>query len=175
MDRPEGIPASAVLVGTAKSYVFIDCVAAKANGDYDCTVYGGLGHTIASGVFGLKNATSFNPNANGEFLAFDGSDIILSKSRRLVVHEPPRPRDVPPSAVWGGGPSCGTFLDCRPAGGGSLFECTVFHERTGQAIARGMFVLHGDAGAEFQFPQSCDAARGGRIFTAGGAYLERVD
>jgi hypothetical protein len=175
MDRPGGLPQSAVLMGTPEKYYFIDCARVGAGTDYSCTVYGASGNRMASGVFGLQGGPSFNSRDRAEYSGFDGSEIALTENRHLVVHEPPRPEGVPASAVWGGGPTCGGFLDCTSAAAGRIFDCKMFADDTGTIIAQGRYELHGDIAGGLRAPKGCDAAAGGHIFLAGtGAYLARV-
>jgi hypothetical protein len=175
IERPEGVPASAVALGTSKRFEFVDCAPAGAPRQYDCAVYRGSRDPVARGYFDLVGGEAFDPRAAAEYGGFNGTDIELTAGRKLRLREPSRPRGVPPSAVWGGGPQAGAFFDCAAGAEGS-YACSIFEERTGALLARGAYALHGDAPSGRKSMSGGNAATGGRIFVEpGGAYLDPVD
>lgn len=168
--RPQGIPATAVAVGGPKHSQFIDC-AHVSGSDFDCNVFSETqGQLIATGRFRLVPASApFNFVDAKEYLDFDGTNIALTHGRRLEAIEPPRPPGVPTTATWAGGPRCGAFVDCLPEDGGPQYQCSVFHERTGTLVTRGVYRLHGTPTGPFKAP--CNLSVIHRLVSAnGGAY-----
>lgn len=169
-ERPQGIPATAVPVGGAKHYQFIDCTPVSA-ADFDCNVFNETqGQLVATGRFRrVPLSDPFNPVDAKEYVDFDGTNVALTRGRKLEVIEPPRPAGVPTTAVWGGGPRCGSFVDCSSVDGGPLFLCSVFQERTGSLVVRGEYRLHGTPTGAFKAP--CNLSDIHRLVSAnGGAY-----
>jgi hypothetical protein len=169
-DRPRGIPATAVAVGGAKHYQFVDCTRVSIV-DYDCNVFSETsGQLIAAGRFRLSpSSANFSPIDANEYSDFDGTNIVLTFGRRLNIVEPPRPTGVPAAATWSGGPQCGSFVDCSFEDGGTLYQCSVFDERTGRTITHGHYRLHGTRTGAFQAP--CNLSVVHRLVSAnGGAY-----
>jgi hypothetical protein len=174
-ERPQGIPATAVAVGNPKRYEFIDC-ASVSGPDFDCNVFSETrGQLIATGRFRLLPPSSpFNPVDATEYAYRDGPKIVLTHGRRLEAIEPPRPPGVPTTATWAGGPECGSFVDCSPEDVGALYQCSVFHERTGTLVARGEYRLYGTPTGPFKAP--CNLSGVHRLVSANGGpyYLEEV-
>ena len=156
------------MVGTAEKYEFIDCTALGGD-DYDCRVFDSGGDPFALGYFHLSSGT-LDPRDEREYLGFDGHQIRLTHERRLELHEPPRPRSVPASAVWGDNPLCGTYVDCRSSAD-QRYACAVYQERSGAIITSGTFLLQAEAVTR---PRAlCDVVSSGRIIVDGG-YLQRT-
>lgn len=167
--RPAGLPTTAVYVGTPKHWDYIDCSAIPVAAGFDCTVFNAAGTRVAVGYFAPASGASFNPRDPREYLAFDGSHIVLTGGRRLEVCEPPRPAGVPTTATWSGGPVCGTFAECS-ALPDRAFYCRVFQERTGAVLAAGRYQPRGAASGSLRAP-----CAGDRItFSDGDGYLERT-
>jgi hypothetical protein len=170
IDRPRSLPATAVLVGTAQHYEFIDCSTPTSPPYLDCTVYNGSGAVLAKGYYTPSFAGPFDPRDPKEYLAFDGHQIRLTHDRRLELREPPRPPSVPPTASWGDNPLCGTYVDCKSAAD-QRYTCTVYQERSGAVVTSGTFLLQGETVAR---PRAlCDVVSSGRIVVDGG-YLQRT-
>ncbi len=174
-ERPQGIPATAVAVGGGKHYQFIDCGLVSGT-DFDCNVFSETqGQVVATGRFRLVPLSApFNPVDAKEYFDFDGTNIVLTHGRRLEVIEPPRPAGVPTTATWAGGPRCGSFVDCSPEDAGALYQCSVFHERTGRLVAGGEYRLHGTPTGPFKAP--CNVSVIHRLVSANGGpyYLEEA-
>ncbi len=66
---------------------------------------------------------------------------------RLYSHDttPIRPSAVPSSAVWGGGPDGGDWIDCRPLNDSTArrFFCTIYEDHSGATVYKGVFRLYG--------------------------------
>ena len=64
-----------------------------------------------------------------------------------------RPHDVPPTAVWAGGPDGGAYFNCST--GGTANQCTIWSDSTGDVVNSGRFTLEnknrGATSAELQF------------------------
>jgi hypothetical protein len=174
-ERPQGIPATAVAVGSAQHYQFINCTSILASA-IDCEIFNeGQGQLIATGRFRLvPSSAPFNPVDAQEYVDFDGTSIVLTRGRRLEVIEPQRPSGVPTTAFWGGGPQCGSFVDCSQENGGALYACSVFHERSGTLVSRGEYSLHGTPTGPFRAP--CNFNTIHRLVSANGGpyYLQET-
>jgi hypothetical protein len=174
-ERPEGIPVTSVAVGNAERYLFVNC-SLVLGADFDCDVFNERhGQRVATGRFRLlPSSVSFDPHDATEYVDFDGTNIVLTRARRLEVTEPPRPPGVPVTAVWGGGPRCGSFLDCLQQDAGTLYVCSIFQERTGSVASRGQYRLYGTPTGQFKVP--CDISTIHRLVAANGGeyYMQEV-
>ena len=68
--------------------------------------------------------------------------LLVSVSCNSTPSAPPRPPNVPLSAVWVGGRDGGAFLDCT-ASTDSLYACSVYNDATGDVWASGKFAPEG--------------------------------
>lgn len=170
MTRPDGVPPSAVRLGTAAKYYFVNCEPNAEPRGYDCTVFGASGRRMARGTFELIGASAFDVRDPSEYLGFDGSQLNLTADRKLIVKPPRRPSSVPGSALWGGGPSCGAFLDCKTSQ--SSLHCELFDEVTGESLADGQYIRQGNADAGLASPRTCNVRNGDRIYLEDESFLE---
>lgn len=64
--------------------------------------------------------------------------FVFMLSCTFRTADPPRPKGVPPEAVWVGGPDGGVFLIVREATGApDTYLLTVYHDRTGEVWYNG--------------------------------------
>jgi hypothetical protein len=94
IQRPTGLPSTAILVGTPEHYEFIDCVPGDAD-SYDCTMFTGRGVPYAAGRF--RPTGNVDLRDAGQYW-FDGSTVRLSGNRRLEPVEPVRFLTLPPAS-----------------------------------------------------------------------------
>jgi hypothetical protein len=71
--------------------------------------------------------------------------VAACKSRAVPTeHEPPpRPSGVPQNAVWAGGAERGSFLVLVPTTATKLYRGTIYDDRTGAVVFKGVLGLDG--------------------------------
>ena len=68
---------------------------------------------------------------------------------RKLATEPPRPRRVPPEAVWDGGMKGGSFILCGVRLKANVNHCIIYHDTSGMIWSEGDFrLMPGDSAAQ---------------------------
>ena len=70
-----------------------------------------------------------------------GGNVINNYDFRKIVSPPPRPKDVPPQAVWDGGAKEGSFILCDVDLKKNVNHCTIYHASSGIIWTNGDFQL----------------------------------
>jgi hypothetical protein len=89
------------------------------------------------------------------------------------IAPPPRPANVPASAVWNGGQDGGVWIDCKADTEANL--CTLFNEYSGVVIVTGRFQLRGVNRAATKPELDYHFTDFVRIYLRNGLVLERID
>jgi hypothetical protein len=69
--------------------------------------------------------------------------VVACKTRAVATEPPPRPSGVPQNAVWAGGAEGGSFLVLFPTTATKLYRGTIYDDRTGAVVFKGILGLDG--------------------------------
>lgn len=121
----------------------------------------------------IKKAVNFLSRPAESRLA--AISVLLSAMLGACEAQPPtRHAGIPATAIWAGGKDGGSWIDCKTDAAKNANYCAVYHEYTGEVVARGLYVLRDTKKAASSADLIYDGFDGRFIFLVNGKILEPV-